>query len=208
MEVWRRSLTKPQTAGRYDEPMAVEPATTLPLHRIDVETYDRMVASGALEGQKVELLEGVLVEVSPQSSAHATVITRLARYLGASPRWWVRVQMPIAIRPNSEPEPDLAVFDQEPPPKRHPGTALLAVEVSFSSQMIDRNVKGCLYARAEIPVYWLVDLPARTIEVRTQPSADGYRSCQAFEEGDVIPSPLAGVKDLDVTELLSGVGSN
>jgi Uma2 family endonuclease len=205
MEVWRSSLTKPQTARRYDEPMAVESAITLPVHRIDVETYDRMVASGALEGQKVELLEGVLVEVSPQSSAHATVITRMARYLGASPGWWVRVQLPIAIPPNSEPEPDLAVFDQEPPPERHPGTTLLAVEVSVSSQMIDRNVKARLYAQAEVPVYWLVDIRARTVEVRVQPGTDGYANCKVFEEGDIVPSPLTGVDDLDVAALFSGI---
>jgi Uma2 family endonuclease len=185
--------------------MAVEPATTLPVHRIDVETYDRMVASGALEGQKVELLEGVLVEVSPQSSAHATVITRLARHLGASPRWWVRVQMPVAIPPRSEPEPDVTLFDQEPSPKRHPRSALLAVEVSVSSLMIDRNVKARLYAQAKIPVYWLVDLRARALEVRTQASADGYGSCDVFREGDVVPSPLTGVENLDLTALFSGV---
>ena len=185
--------------------MAVEPATTLPLYRIDVETYDRMVASGALEGQKVELLEGVLVEVSPQSSAHATVITRLARHLGASPRWWVRVQLPVAIPPRSEPEPDLAVFEQEPSPERHPRAALLAVEVSLSSQMIDRNVKAHLYAQAKIPVYWLVDLRTRALEVRTQPSGGGYGTCEIFREGDVVASPLAGVDNLDLTELFSGI---
>jgi len=177
----------------------------LPVHRLDVETYERIVASGALEGRKLELLEGVLVDVSRHSPEHATVIARLARHLGASPRWWLRVQLPIAIPPSSEPEPDLALFEQEPSPERHPRTALLAVEVSFSSQMIDRNVKARLYAQAKIPVYWLVDLRARALEVHTQPSSDGYGSCEIFREGDVVASPLTGVDNLDMTALFSGV---
>lgn len=185
--------------------MAAEPTTTLPLYRIDLETYDRIVDSGALEGQRVELLEGVLVEVSRQSPAHASVIARLARYFAASPRWWLRTQLPLAVPPNSQPEPDLAVFKREPPPDRHPRTALLAVEVSLSSQMIDRNVKARLYAKAGIPVYWLVDLVARAVEVRTRPGADGYESCEIFAEADTIPAPLDGVDELDLTALLSGI---
>lgn len=186
--------------------MATEPTTALPLHRIDVETYDRMVACGALEGQRVELLEGLIVEMSPISPAHDTVVMRLMRHFAAAPRWWTRVQSSIQVPPSAQPEPDLAVFAEEPSPRRHPTAALLAIEVAISSHMIDRNVKAKLYAQAGIPTYWVVDVPGRAVEIRTQPSPSGYGYCDIHSEEATIPSPLAGVDDLDVVALFSGIG--
>jgi Uma2 family endonuclease len=195
------------TAERYHETMAAEASTTLPVYRLDVDTYNRIVESGALEGQRVELLDGVLVEMSPQSSAHSTVITRMMRHFAVAPRWWTRVQMPVEVRPDSEPEPDLAVFAEEPPPDRHPSTALLVIEVAVSSQMIDRNVKAVKYATAGILTYWLVDVPARCIEVRTEPESNGYARCTTYGDRDKLPSPLTGVQDVDIATLLTGVSS-
>ena len=185
--------------------MAVEPATTLPLHRIDVETYNRMVACGALEGQRVELLEGLIVEMSPISPAHNIVVTRLMRHFAAAPRWWTQVQSSIEVPPNAEPEPDLAVFAQEPSPRHHPTTALLAIEVAVSSHMIDRNVKAKLYAQAGIPTYWVVDVPGRAIEIRSRPGRDGYAHCDIRRQGSIVPSPLAGVDDVDIAALLRDI---
>lgn len=185
--------------------MAAEPATTLPLHRIDVATYDRMVECGALEGQRVELLDGLIVEMSPISPEHNAVVTRLMRHFAAAPRWWTQVQSSIAVPPNAEPAPDLAVFANAPSPKHHATTALLAIEVAVSSHMIDRNVKAKLYAQAGIPAYWVVDVPGRTVEIRTQPSPSGYGHCDVHGEAGTIPSPLAGVDDLDLTALFSGI---
>lgn len=185
--------------------MAAEPSTTLPVHRLDVDTYNRIVDSGALEGQRVELLDGVLVEMSPQSPAHILVITTLMRHFAAEPRWWMQVQGPIEVRPDSEPEPDIAIYEDRPPVGRHHQTALLVVEVAVSSQMIDRNVKATKYAAAGIPAYWLVDVPARTIEVRTEPGPDGYERCTVYREHDRLPSPLEGVEDLDIAALLAGI---
>jgi len=189
----------------YHEQMAAEPSTTLPVHRLDVETYNRIVESGALEGQRVELLDGVLVEMSRQSPAHTLVITRLMRHFAATPRWWTRVQMPVEVRPDSEPEPDLMIVADEPSPDQHPSTGLLVIEVAVSSQMIDRNVKAAKYAAAGIPTYWLVDLPARLIEVRTEPGSDGYGHCATYSDRDKLPSPLEGVQDVDIAALLAGV---
>jgi Uma2 family endonuclease len=192
-------------AQRYDERMAVQTAIPLPVHRLDVETYNRMVDSGALEGQRIELLEGLLVDMSPKSRGHVLVVTRLMRHFAAAPRWWVQVQDPIEVAPDSEPEPDLAVYADELPIGRHPSTALLVAEVAVGSHKIDRGVKAALYARAGIPVYWLVDVPGRAIEVRTEPGPDGYGRCEVHREGDHVPSPLDGVQDLDITALLAGV---
>lgn len=187
--------------------MATATSTDLPLHRLDVDTYDRIVESGALDGHRVELLDGVLVEVSPQSPAHASVIEQLQRHLSSDPRLRVRVQSPLRVPPGSEPEPDIALLAERPPGGAHPSTALLVVEVSVSTHMIDRNVKAAHYARARVPTYWLVDVPGRAVEVRTQPGRNGYERCEVYEEGSVVPAPLEGVRDLDVAALLVDVSS-
>jgi Uma2 family endonuclease len=184
--------------------MATAAGTDLPIHRLDVDAYDRMVASGALEGAPVELLDGLLVGVSPQSPAHAAVIEALTEHFAGS-GLCVRVQLPLRIQPNCEPEPDLALLAQRPPAGAHPSTALLTVEVAVSSQMIDRNVKADRYAAADIPNYWLVDVPGRAVEVRTRPGPHGYEHCTIYHEGSVVPSPLDGVDDLDITVLLADV---
>lgn len=184
--------------------MAAQPQIVLPLHRLGVDTYNRIIDSGALAEQRVELLDGVLVDMSPQSPGHALVVTRLMRHFAAAPRWWTRVQMPLEVRPDSEPEPDLAVLDAEPPPNEHPHTALLAIEVATTSQMIDRNIKAAKYAAAAIPAYWLIDIPARTIEIRTNPGPRGYTHCKTYAEPAIVPSPLKGVADLNIATLLAG----
>jgi Uma2 family endonuclease len=189
--------------------MATQPAIPLPVHRLDVETYNRMVASGALEDQRVELLDGVLVDMSPHSPPHSIVITRLMRHFVAAPRWWTQVQLSIEVPPDCEPEPDLAIFAHEPSPRHHPRTALLVVEVAVSSHTIDQGVKAAVYARAGIPTYWLVDVPGRSVEVRTDPGADGYSHCESYLEGVVVPSPLEGVRHVDLAALFVGLeGSN
>lgn len=199
------ALREARARGRYDERMAVRQETALPIHRIDVETYNRIVASGALEGQRVELLEGLIVEMSPKSPEHVAVVTRLMRHFAAAPRWWLQVQDPIEVAPDSEPEPDLAVYEGPPPPGQHQRSALLVVEVAVNSHMIDRNAKARQYARADVPVYWLVDVPGKAVEVRTRPGPDGYEHCDTYREGTRIPSALADVRELDVAALFDGL---
>jgi Uma2 family endonuclease len=166
-----------------------EPGTVLPIHRLDVDTYNKIVASGALEGQRVELLDGVLVEMSPQSPARAKLIERLMDHFLVA-RMPLRVQMPIEVAPNSEPEPDLALLAEKPAPSRHPRTALHVIEVAVSSHVTDRDTKGVLYARAGIPTYWLIDAPARTVEVYSEPGESGYRRCERFGADAKLPCEL------------------
>jgi Uma2 family endonuclease len=71
--------------------------------------------------------------------------------------------------------------------------------------MIDRNLKADRYAQADIPTYWLVDVPGRAVEVRTSPGPRGYERCETYREGGVVPSPLDGVDELDVSVLLAAV---
>jgi hypothetical protein len=172
------------------------------LHRLDTDTYNRMVATGALEDEPVELLEGLLVEMSPQGSSHAATIVRLTRHL-ASARAWLAVQVPLEAKPRSEPEPDLALSDAEPSFDHHFRAAVLAVEVAVTSHKKDRETKALVYARACVPTYWLVDVPAETVEVRTEPGPEGYGRCEVYGAGTMVPSPAEGVAALDVTALFS-----
>ncbi|HUB74208.1 MAG TPA: Uma2 family endonuclease [Solirubrobacteraceae bacterium] len=183
---------------------AAEPGTELPIHRLDVDTYNKIVASGALEGQRVELLDGVLVEMSPHSPAHGTLIERLTSHFAAT-GMALRVQLPIEVGPDSEPEPDLALLAERPAPTEHPRTALLVVEVAVSSQKTDRDTKGALYARAAIPTYWLVDVPARAIEVYTEPGDGGYGARELISGKDKLRCALAGVTDIDLALLFEGI---
>jgi Uma2 family endonuclease len=172
-----------------------------PIHRLDTATYDRMVATGALEGEPVELLEGLLVAVmSPQSPEHATVIMRLTHHFkDAKAR--LRVQLPLDLKPGSEPEPDLTLAEGEPPRGRHYRTASLAIEVSMTSHYKDREVKASLYAKGGIPVYWLVDIPAKKIEIYSDPGVTGYGRREVHGPGDTVPSLAEGVPDLEVAWL-------
>lgn len=185
--------------------MATQAVPSLPIHRLDTETYNRMVASGALDGEQVELLDGWIVDVSPQKPNHATIIERLTRHLGhAQAR--LRVQLPLEIPPGSVPEPDLALVATEPSPDQHPRTALLVVEVSVSSHVVDRGVKARLYAQAGISTYWLVDVPGRVVEVRTGPGPDGYDRCERYKADTSVPAPVPDLAELDVGALLEGIG--
>lgn len=176
------------------------------IHRIDVGTYERMVASGALDGKRIELLKGLLVAVSPQSPEHATVIERLTRSLAdVAAALRLRVQLPLEGEWDSVPEPDLALVERRNPPHRHPRTAVLVVEVAVSSHEQDRGEKASMYAWAPIPTYWLVDVPSRTVEVRSDPGPRGYGSCEVYAVGATVPSPAEGVPDLDVASLFAGL---
>ena len=178
-------------------------APAIPIHKLDLDTYGRMVASGALDGQPVELLDGLLVDVSPHGPEHAHVIMRLTRFLAPAAAW-LRVQLPLEVPPDSAPEPDLALVEEDLA-DRHPRSALLVVEVSVSSHAVDTSVKAALYARAEVPIYWLVDVPARTVIVHSDPVDGAYRTAIKCQAGDRLAAPADGLGELAVDELFAGL---
>lgn len=152
-----------------------DPAVTpWPLTR---EQFDRLVELGEFEGQHVELLEGALVEMTPQGEEHSDLITLLNTELAVrlhathGPRYLVRPQVPLAASPLSEPEPDLAIVERGARRRGsgHPSSALLVIEVAFSSQRIDLVHKSRIYAAAAVPEYWVVDLVRRDIVVHRGP---------------------------------------
>jgi Uma2 family endonuclease len=183
--------------------MVASAVQSLPVHRLDTETYGRMVESGALDDARVELLEGLLVDMSPHSPGHATIIRKLTRCF-AQAEAWLQVQLPLEVSPDSAPEPDLALVMGNTPDS-HPRTAIVVVEVSASSRDTDRLVKSGLYARAGVPTYWIVDVRDRSVEVRSDPGTDGYRRREVYGVGARVPSPAKGVAELDVTELFNDI---
>src|SRR5262245_53247651 len=146
------------------------PPPALPIHQLTVGQYHRMIETGVLtEDDPVELLEGWIVNKMPQNPQHAGTITRIERRLRRvlSEDWINRIQSAITTR-ESEPEPDIAVVEgpEEKYWQRHPGPedVALAIEAADSTLESDREVKGRIYARARIPVYWIANLVDRCIE--------------------------------------------
>jgi hypothetical protein len=142
----------------------LEPETLRPLSRVE---YDRLVELGLFEDERVELLYGVLVSMSPQGPAHNEVIDRLTEFLVPAllGRARVRIQGAFAASEDSQPEPDVAVFPRDNYREAHPTQALLVIEVADSSLGKDRGIKKELYAAAGVPEYWIVNLEERVVEV-------------------------------------------
>jgi Uma2 family endonuclease len=177
-------------------------ATEVSTHRFDAETYGRIVESGALDDQRVELIDGRIVDMSPQTSEHSAVIAWLT-HLMAGREVFLRVQLPLHVAPDSVPEPDLAITDTEPSADRHPTTALLVVEVAVSSHALDRGRKAELYAAAGVPEYWVVDVSGRSVEVHREPRpAGGYGTVTVHKGDDELTPPVAGIAPFTVERLL------
>ncbi len=163
-----------------------------------LEEFERLTDMGAFSGQKIELIEGDLVEKTSQNEPHANGILLMQYKLLELFRrgYLVRVQLPMHIA-NSKPEPDLSLVEGVPQGRIEiPLTALLVVEISDMTLQTDRDVKSHIYARARIAEYWIVNLNARQIEVRRDPRVDEtaplgwtYGSLQTLAATDQI-SPL------------------
>jgi Uma2 family endonuclease len=180
-------------------------ATDLPLHHLDADRYALIVASGALDDQRVELIDGIITQMSPQSPEHAALIRRLiAHFRACADR--LLVQLPLRLSDDSVPEPDLAIVAHDEDPRSHPASALLVVEVAHSSHRLDQGRKSVLYAQAGVPDYWLVDVPGRGVHWRSLPSPDGYQAEQVYGLGTELPAPadVPGVPALDIAELFRG----
>jgi len=150
---------------------------TIQLRKWTRAEYDRMIDAGLFHPEdRVELIDGDILAVTPQDSRHATALRQCTKALeeafGAG--FDVRPQLPLALEESSEPEPDLAVVPGSIADYRdaHPQSAALAVEVADSTLEFDREQKGSLYARAGIPEYWIVNLRDATLEVHREPQAD------------------------------------
>lgn len=177
--------------------------TTRPLYRVE---YDALVEQGFLDDEGVELLEGALVYASEEGTDHAAIIRRLLRTLIETipaSEGEVGAGNPIAATDLSEPEPDLSVF----PPggayhTHHPTQASLLIEVSNTSLRRDLTVKARIYAQAQVPDYWVVDVTKRRVIVHRDPQADGYADVTRHRDGVLRPLRHPAV-EVDVIPLFS-----
>jgi Uma2 family endonuclease len=165
------------------------------------QEYDRLIETGLLqEDDPIELIEGRLVVAEPQHDPHARAgeLVAEALRLALGRGWRIRVQLPLALGPDSEPEPDVSVVRGTPrdAPSGHPTTAALVVEVADSGLRLDRGPKARVYARAGIADYWIVNLVDRVLEVYREPSGPRPGSQPAYAavhtlDADAAIAPLA-----------------
>ncbi|HLC41567.1 MAG TPA: Uma2 family endonuclease [Methylomirabilota bacterium] len=178
-------------------------------HRFTVEEYHRMGEAGIFaEDDRVELIQGEIVEMTPIGPRHSACVARLTHLFsgGLAGRVVVWVQNPIRIGPDSEPQPDVVLlrpradFYQE----AHPGPLdiFVVVEVRDTSAAYDRTVKLLLYARAGIPEVWLVDLESHLVEVHRNPGTSGYQNVQQLRRGQHLAAEALSGPTFSVSDIL------
>jgi Uma2 family endonuclease len=178
------------------------------VRRFTVDEYHRMGDAGVFErGERVELIRGVIREMSPKGGRHVIAVSRATRLfvLAVAGRASVFVQDPLpSMRFQSEPEPDLWIASSPDP--RHYGTddakSLLVLEVADSSREYDREVKAPLYAEIGVPEYWLVDLVDGVLEVFREPVNGRYTSRIVLAPGGQIATLAWPELEVRVEDLL------
>lgn len=165
-----------------------------------------MIAAGLFRDERIELIEGVIVRMSPQNTPHAAAIQMLTRLLlpPLLGRADVRVKLPFAAGEDSLPEPDLALVEPRSFEDAHPDHAFLVIEVADTSLKFDRQEKADLYARAGVPEYWVVNLVDELIERHSDPAGGGYTRVTPYRPGESL-APLAfGDVTVKVAEVFGG----
>jgi Uma2 family endonuclease len=169
--------------------------------RFTVDEYHRMAEAGILsEDDRVELIDGEIVEMAAIGSRHAACARRLNSLFTEALRGRAIVDVadPVNLSRYSEPEPDTTVLrpraDFYSGSHQTPADVLLLIEIGESTARTDRAIKAPLYARAGIVEYWLVDLQDEVIEVYADPGPNGYAACRRCGRGALItPANLEGV---------------
>jgi Uma2 family endonuclease len=174
-----------------------------PYRRFSVEEYHRLAQLGILkEDDKVELIQGEIVEMSPIGPKHASTVTRIVRLLTEifKDAYLISPQNPIQLGTESEPEPDVVILKERVDfyATGHPKAedVIFIIEVADSTLQYDTAVKLPLYAQAGIAEYWIVDLQQHQLIIHTLPNQATYQQCQIFQIGEevlspVLPSPIA-----------------
>jgi Uma2 family endonuclease len=156
-----------------------------------VDDYYKMADAGILsEHDRMELIEGEIIVISPMGPHHAAIVARVNHLLLAlfREKAHLRPQLPLRLNDFNEPQPDIVLLK----PRRdfysskHPGPAdvFLVMEISDSSLKYDRDVKLPVYAAARVPEVWIADLPNDTLLVYRDPSGKGYKTFLSFGRGD------------------------
>ena len=166
------------------------------------EQYEKMIATGIFPpGTRAELIDGEISSMTSQKRQHAAAIRAAEEALRVvfETGYDVQVQLPLALDPSSEPEPDLSVIQGSWRDYRdaHPSSAVLVIEIADTSLDYDRDCKGSLYARSRIQDYWIVNLTDRCVEIYRDPTPSTgahcgwiYRTSQYYASGQNL-APLA-----------------
>ena len=176
---------------------------------INIEEYHKMAEAGILNSHdKVELINGEIIHMSPIGSKHQSVVDKLT-YLfnrGLQDKAIIRVQGPIQIKDWSEPEPDITLLKTKSDfySKQHPKSKdiYLVVEVADSSLEFDKEVKLPIYAKAKIKEYWIVNLIDNQIEIYHTPQDDIYKQITIAKIGDKISCKAFSKKLISVKDIL------
>jgi Uma2 family endonuclease len=183
------------------------PITTLPeeFRPLRVEEYHKLIELGVFHGTHVELVGGVLVEMSPQGPEHFGLIPYLTHLLVhlVGDDYVVSPQGPVIADEISEPEPDFAILTRRDTRRTgKPTDALLVIEVSNSSLRFDLGEKARRYAGAGYPEYWVIDVPGRRIHVHRDPRPDGtWGAVEVIDSGMLQAVAVPPIR-IDVTDLL------
>ncbi len=183
--------------------------TTPYRHRFTVDEFYRMLDAGIFtEDDRVELIEGDIVTMTPIGARHAACVKRLNALLNRvlGERAIIGVQDPLRLDEKNEVLPDITVLRFRPDfyAEAHPGPGdvLLVVEVAKTSLAYDREVKVALYARYGVPEYWLVNLQDNVVEVYRRPFAQGYKETLVFAKGDTLTPALLPDVHIAVQEIV------
>jgi Uma2 family endonuclease len=175
---------------------------------LTVDDYHKMAEAGILgEDDRVELIDGELIEMAPIGSNHAGEVMRLNMLLSAAVagRAIVSPQNPVRLGAHSEPQPDITVLrfrdDFYRASHPQPEDVLVLIEVADTTVHYDREVKIPLYARHGIPEVWLIDLQQERVEIYLQPSSDGYRQILRPAKNERIALSLLPDVSILITDL-------
>ena len=177
------------------------------IHRFTVDDFARMGEAGILtEGDRVELIDGEVREMTPIGPPHAWIVDRLTVLVAARlpETAHLRVQGPIRLGRHTEPQPDLSVARRKQAyTNRHPDAddLLLVIEVSDSSLQYDRGEKVPRYGKAGVPETWLVDVSARTVTAYTGPGPEGYARERVLRCGERITASAVAELDFAVDDI-------
>ncbi len=175
------------------------------LHRYSLDEYHRLIEAGGFdEDERVELLDGLLVSMSPKTPRHERAVRWLARWLLRAvddARYEIGVGSPLTLQ-TSEPEPDLTVLERTAPSPYHPASAALVVEVAVSSLARDLGVKAVAYAAAGVPEYWVLDLAGRRMLVHRRATEDGYAERLELAAGQQLTATAVVLPTLELDDLL------
>lgn len=183
------------------------PIRNQPLRRYTRAEYDALVAKGAFLDERIELIFGQLVQMSPIDPSHveSTAVIHELLIGALRGRAKVRCQAPIAATDDSEPEPDVYVTPLGDYWHEHASRALLIIEVAKSSLAYDRSEKALLYGISQVDEYWIVDLVHELVEVRRDRDAGVWRTIRTFRRGDTLQMLAFPDVTIAVSEILPPV---